>query len=359
MPSPQPRVNGTRLHAPWFPPYLLTYAIAHSATIVSPDYRLLPEASGLDILSDISSLWSWLFTSLHAYLLLKDPLNTPCGVDLGQIMVSGESAGGWLAIQSALMHPNRIKVILGIFPMLDLGDEHFTRGGRRNINVNTSCLHDEGAPSCTTVAKVPTSTPSKLLLRETTDRASQAKQIVGVGALLDARIIDEHIAAAARARSTHHTGGGGGVISSVTPPARAELSLALFQHGRLGELLGGERELYPLEVLEDKMTMMMRRRCDAAGGGNKTSRFLPPPLCVIHGTDDTVVPVQGSRRFCRAWEKTWRAQQLCDGRAIGDGGAVVKLVLRPGEHGFEATASEEEDGWLREALGWVADRWLS
>ncbi|KAL1619593.1 hypothetical protein SLS54_006530 [Diplodia seriata] len=316
--------------------------------------------AGLDILSDISSLWSWLFTSLHAYLLLKDPLNTPCGVDLGQIMVSGESAGGWLAIQSALMHPNRIKVILGIFPMLDLGDEHFTRGGRRNINVNTSCLHDEGAPSCTTVAKVPTSTPSKLLLRETTDRAaSQAKQIVGVGALLDARIIDEHIAAAARARSTHHTGGGGGgVISSVTPPARAELSLALFQHGRLGELLGGERELYPLEVLEDRMTMM-RRRCDAAGGGKATSRFLPPPLCVIHGTDDTVVPVQGSRRFCRAWEKTWRAQQLCDGRAIGDGGAVVKLVLRPGEHGFEATASEEEDGWLREALGWVADRWLS
>lgn len=349
--TPPLQVAGTRLHAPWFPPYLLTYATAHSAIIISPDYRLLPEASGKDILSDISSLWSWLFTSLHAYVVRRDPLNTTCGVDLGKILVTGESAGGWLAIQSALMHPSRIKAILGIFPMVDLGDDHFTRGGRcRRSASEGSSTYSKSADQQRSSQKSPPVMEHAPAVEEEPlggSRASKAA-IMGLGFLVDPCIIDEHVAAARESRATSNPRRA--VLSSVTPPARMELSLALFQHGRLGELLGDERELYPLEVLED-----LRRR--GGGGGARL-----PPLCIIHGTDDTVVPVQGSRRLARAWEKTTTTWQQQHGggesrnRSCDD---AVKLVLRPGEHGFEAKASAERDGWLRDALGWVADRWLN
>ncbi|KAH7030066.1 Alpha/Beta hydrolase protein [Macrophomina phaseolina] len=269
-------VSGTRLYAPWFSSYLLKYALDHSAIIISPDYRLLPEACGLDILADISSLWTWLFTSLHTYILLRDPIYSYCGIDMKRIMVSGESAGGWLALQSAFMHPGQIKAILGIFPMLDLGDDHFTHGGRKS----------------------------------------------SIGMLLDNAIVDDYVTSA----QTHPDR----VVSSIMPPERMDFSVALFQHGRVGELLGRSRVLYPLELLEEV--------------GRAGTRL--PPLLIVHGTDDTVVPVEGSVRFAREWE-TWQRD------------SAVRLVLRPGEHGFEGKARAEEESWLREVLEWVADRWLN
>lgn len=280
------QVSGTRLHPPWFPSYLLTHALAHSALIVSPDYRLLPEARGIDILSDVASLWSWVFASLHSLVLRRDPLGTPTGVDLGRILVTGESAGGWLALQSAFAHPARVCAVLGVFPMLDLGDEHFSR---RRAGAGAS----------------------------NEDKAG----IMGLGTLLDEAIVDAYVAAAQQAPRR--------VVSSVSPPERMELSLAAFQHGRVGELLGAERALYPLWRVEEL--------------GRAGVRL--PPLLIVHGADDSVVPVEGSRRFVRAW-KTWQPLSR------------VRLVLRPGEHGFEAGARAEEK-WLGDALEWVADAWLN
>jgi hypothetical protein len=37
----------------------MKYSILHSAIIVSPDYRMLPEANGLDIMKDLSDFWEW------------------------------------------------------------------------------------------------------------------------------------------------------------------------------------------------------------------------------------------------------------------------------------------------------------
>ncbi|EKG18772.1 hypothetical protein MPH_03998 [Macrophomina phaseolina MS6] len=309
-------VSGTRLYAPWFSSYLLKYALDHSAIIISPDYRLLPEACGLDILADISSLWTWLFTSLHAYILLRDPIYSYCGIDMKRIMVSGESAGGWLALQSAFMHPGQIKAILGIFPMLDLGDDHFTHGGRKSSGTQ----HDDepnGAgggddiESCSTVG-TSAAVPNRQV------KANMA----GIGMLLDNAIVDDYVTSA----QTHPDR----VVSSIMPPERMDFSVALFQHGRVGELLGRSRVLYPLELLEEV--------------GRAGTRL--PPLLIVHGTDDTVVPVEGSVRFAREWE-TWQRD------------SAVRLVLRPGEHGFEGKARAEEESWLREVLEWVADRWLN
>lgn len=232
-------------------------------------------------------------------------------------MVSGESAGGWLALQSAFMHPDQIKAILAIFPMLDLGDEHYTHGGRGSHTKNgtTPNVNPTNEAETSSLAGATTNGHGD-------DTRADKSQMIGLGTLLDTAIVDEYIQSAQQNPER--------VTSSITPPERMDFSIALFQHSRVGELLGPERALYPVELLEDL--------------GRAEVRL--PPLLIVHGTDDTVVPVEGSKRFVRAWE-TWQR------------GSAVRLVLRPGEHGFEARASADDEGWLREALGWVADRWLN
>jgi acetyl esterase/lipase len=67
--------------------------------MVCPDYRLAPEASGRDILADIADLLHWLLTHLPA-LAVKHGLTA----DLRRTLVVGDSAGGWLALQTALRY---------------------------------------------------------------------------------------------------------------------------------------------------------------------------------------------------------------------------------------------------------------
>jgi acetyl esterase/lipase len=70
--------------------------------VVSPAYRLLPEANGSDILEDLKDFWGWVHKSLPAFIAEKWPGLT---VDLGRTATIGESAGGYLALQSASLFP--------------------------------------------------------------------------------------------------------------------------------------------------------------------------------------------------------------------------------------------------------------
>jgi acetyl esterase/lipase len=78
--------------------------------MVSPAYRLLPEASGSDILEDIKNFWEWVHKSFPTFVAEKWPGLT---VDLNRTATLGESAGGYLALQSALLFPSaNIKVVM-------------------------------------------------------------------------------------------------------------------------------------------------------------------------------------------------------------------------------------------------------
>lgn len=63
----------------------------HGAVIVSPNYRLLPEARGLDILEDMRAFWAWMDAgSAQRYL---DGMDGSIKLDASRTLLVGESAG--------------------------------------------------------------------------------------------------------------------------------------------------------------------------------------------------------------------------------------------------------------------------
>lgn len=74
----------------WIQPWLLDYTALHGGILVSADYRLMPEANGLEVMEDVSDLWSWVFNDL------QDFLGEGIKVDLDRILIEGDSAGEFI-----------------------------------------------------------------------------------------------------------------------------------------------------------------------------------------------------------------------------------------------------------------------
>ena len=84
----------------------------------------MPEATGSDILDDISDLWKWVHDDLQSFL--SRTAEAAPQVDFAHVLVVGDSAGGWLAMQSALRQPaGSIKAVIGLYPQLDLRDDFY------------------------------------------------------------------------------------------------------------------------------------------------------------------------------------------------------------------------------------------
>jgi acetyl esterase/lipase len=65
--------------------------------MVLPHYRLLPESSAHDILEDLADLLRWLPTWLPPLVAVEG-----ITVDMTRTLLTGESAGGWCAVQAGL-----------------------------------------------------------------------------------------------------------------------------------------------------------------------------------------------------------------------------------------------------------------
>jgi acetyl esterase/lipase len=120
------QIIGESLFPDWFPLWLLQLAEKHSAVIISANYRLLPESTGLDTLDDVEDLWTWLHSSRLARILASQ--QHPVELDLGRILTVGDSAGGLLSLSLALSHPDEIRAATVAYPLVDVDDPAFTAG---------------------------------------------------------------------------------------------------------------------------------------------------------------------------------------------------------------------------------------
>jgi acetyl esterase/lipase len=177
--------------------WTLDYVHTHGAILVAPNHRLMPEATGAAIASDVSSFWAWLFSpTFTQYLSVIHPGTEP---DLTHICCTGASAGGYLAVQSAFT-PNqaggRIRAVIGAYPMLDMSDEVF--------GSEAASYHPMGLPT------------------------------------LPVSIVEEHLELMRP----------DAVVSAADPPKRHQLAVAMLQHGRWKEFFGEGEELNPMKTME-------------------------------------------------------------------------------------------------------------
>ncbi|OJJ01284.1 hypothetical protein ASPVEDRAFT_82808 [Aspergillus versicolor CBS 583.65] len=296
-------VTGSSLYPPWFSDWILEYAIQNNAIIVSPNYRLLPEASGSDILEDINDVWAWLRSGAMdqaiqkaGYDNIKPNIDKTLlvGESAGkfglysrlllphhgfQLTIWMESKGGYLAMQLALSYPSHIRALIGAYPILDLKSPFYTE--------------------------------------------AYAKPIIGVPNV-PSDIIETHLAALRGSRSPS-------IVTAADPPERLRLAFSIFQNGRLLEFLGagdGDGEdprFFPLERVE---------RLAALG------RLDLPPLFLFHGKQDSAVPAEGTTKFASLLQ---RVEHI--------------VYIQDGDHGFDYNATLET-GWLKDGLGMISKAWV-
>ncbi|KAJ5634229.1 hypothetical protein N7528_002071 [Penicillium herquei] len=126
-------IGGNRLYSQWIPDWLLELSISQRAPLILPDYRLLPESTGMDILSDIDSFWLWLSDNLELELTALYP-NLNLRPDLDRILLTGDSAGGFCVMQSLLRHPAlNIKAAIAAYPMVDFHHRYWSESYEKPI----------------------------------------------------------------------------------------------------------------------------------------------------------------------------------------------------------------------------------
>ncbi|KAK8011003.1 alpha/beta-hydrolase [Apiospora arundinis] len=267
-------VTGHRTYAPWWSRWSLQLALAHDAIIVSPDYRLIPESSGEDVLSDVARFWNWLADDLPSVALQEGWDVVP---DLARITTYGSSSGGFLAVQSALLAPKT----LGIRAVISVSAPFYTGHGSQGLVPMPRMIFGAWPPPPREAEKC----------------------------------IREYI----RAMKP-------GVIRSESDPADSwDLLLSIIQQAWVPRLLDVQKNkrLDVIKLLDTLETM--------------------PPMWIIHGEEDSVVPAAGSQTFVNAMR-----EKLPD--------VPIHVTIRPGNHGFELGLGLEEH-WVRNGCRFVEQYW--
>lgn len=98
----------------------LELALQHGAVILTPDYRLMPEHDTPDAINDIKCFWEWTEQG-EAQKAIRQ-VYPAIDLDETNLLVGGESAGGYMAAQTALLKLTTlpIKLLFLQYPCLNL-----------------------------------------------------------------------------------------------------------------------------------------------------------------------------------------------------------------------------------------------
>ncbi|KAF2746800.1 alpha/beta-hydrolase [Sporormia fimetaria CBS 119925] len=236
-------VLGEAGYAPWFASWLVPFVLRNNAIVVMPNYRFIPESSGTDIMHDVADFWAWYRKDLPAYV---DSISPGTQLDLGKLSVMGDSAGGLLALQTAIMMPKGdVKCVLGQYPM-------------------TNYLRRKPGP-------LPDGSP---------DPGPQ--------------VIDEHLA---NMRP-------GEVVSSAIPWDRFPISFTLAAYDRWREFYGYDENLYPIGFIKKTTylppTLIFHGEQDSAVSVEDSRTFVEKCQEVLDkeaAKDVRLVVVQGEHGF--------------------------------------------------------------
>ncbi|KAJ3532420.1 hypothetical protein NM208_g8446 [Fusarium decemcellulare] len=187
-------ITGSSLFPAWFSKWILDFAEEHDAIIISPNYRLLPEVKGRDIMEDMANFWSWV-QSGGPVRHLASVGRSNVGMNLSHTLLVGESAGGYLALQSVLSGFTLPQAIIALYPMVDMQSDHYTKPFQ--------------------------------------------KPIVGVSNYPN-KAVNDFLQATS----------GSSAVTEADPPTRLDSAIAVVQNGRFLELLGQEPELFVLERIK-------------------------------------------------------------------------------------------------------------
>lgn len=272
-------VTGASLYPGFLAPWNFQFAQRHSAIMVFPNYRLLPESDAADLLEDLADFWNWVAHDLQAFM---SKTVEGCIVNLQKVVIIGDSAGGFFAIQSGLMIdqlPSSIKIrgIVAPFPMVDLEDFWFTAPGHR-----------------------------------------VEEKIRGFPAI-PYDVVTDHIKTMSRNIPIIP-------VSEDWDLKRHDLIIAAIRHGAFTRLFVGDK------LIRDEYYPMRRV--------NSVTSF--PPLIIMHGRQDSFVPVEGSVRFVEALKEKIPAVD-------------VRLEIHDGEHGF-GNDLDANSGWLVTCFEWMEGR---
>ncbi|KAI3327058.1 putative polyketide synthase [Xylariaceae sp. AK1471] len=244
-------IVGHRMYEPWFAQWLLDLALDNEAIIVTPDYRLMPESNGTEILSDVTHFWRWLQKELPLYM---EQQNLP-RPDIGDILCCGESSGGFISVYNAFH----------LDSMLQQGDEHNSSIEKPVLEkVTIRAVISISAPLDATGPEYKVPRPRVFMGR----RPPPPRQALAT--------IRNYIKAIPK----------GNIRTGCDPtPEMWELFMCIAQQAQLPRLFGPS-------MLEGLMEALDRREKKMA------------PVWIVHGSDDTMCPSVLSAGFARRLQET-------------------------------------------------------
>ncbi len=168
--------------------FLMPY-IQRGFCVVTADYRHLDEATLPEIIEDTRAALHWIYAHQDKYRM-----------DTGRILVSGESAGGHLALMNGVLNGSnlflpdslknyslRVAVVINWFGVADLNEasEDWDMGFRSLVAGTDSIRAQELLKQCSPVTYIDSNSVPVLTIHGSEDKAADYKQAVLLHRLLD------------------------------------------------------------------------------------------------------------------------------------------------------------------------------